>query len=122
MVEKWINISESPKELNQPAIYRIKLKGKDEIERLLENDEECILCIGKTKNIRKRISQFKRGMKTGNTGTHSEGRTLFIVNFFKDNDITEKDLEYTYEKKNAGDIGDGEYDELSCNCQNSIVL
>ncbi|OLS23919.1 MAG: hypothetical protein HeimC3_22620 [Candidatus Heimdallarchaeota archaeon LC_3] len=42
------------------AVYEIRLKYSNQgIQRWLKEDSEGILCIGKTKNLKKRIKQFK---------------------------------------------------------------
>ena len=75
----WQSVDQ-PTSYEGPAVYRIRLVVHDRphaIPRFLGPDTEGILSIGKTGSMKKRRSQFKRGLAKGRG--HSEANLLHLI-------------------------------------------
>lgn len=97
MIIKWQCFSEDNLKNNPDlsGIYKIRIKNNP-IDRLLGQDKQGILAIGKSNDLKKRLKQFYKGFTEGKS--HSEGKTLHLI--MKNNpkwgeEIIDK-LEFTY--------------------------
>lgn len=112
--KEWKSIEKLRNEKeNISAVYQIRMNPefasnhlwyKDGIPRLLDYDDDYILSIGKTNDIKVRIRKFKTAMNKGRDKTHSEGRTLFLINKDIKFKITIADVEYRYRQVKEPDI------------------
>src|SRR5258707_12172018 len=76
---EWTTLDQLPDHRGH-AVYRIRLCESGtviSIQRFFDCDDEGILCIGKSTNLKSRLQSFKRVIKIGRG--HYEGHRLYIL-------------------------------------------
>ncbi|MEO0090556.1 MAG: hypothetical protein ABIK40_03710 [candidate division WOR-3 bacterium] len=79
---QWKDLEKEPCSYEKSAIYKIRLsnhKGKPiAIPRFLKKDKNGILMIGRTKNLKRRLNNFRRAVEK-NISPHSEGKKFHLI-------------------------------------------
>lgn len=100
------------------AVYRIRLleSGKViSIQRFLGCDNEGILCIGKSNNLKSRLAQFRRGKDNGRE--HYEAYRLYTSRERLNELFPSRTYEYSFVKLEPGKEGDLEAELLKEYCR-----